>query len=107
MATIEEINDNNFNQVVLESNILVVVDFWAPWCGPCRKLTPVLEQIQSEFKEEIKVVKIDAEKTVNFVHDYNIQFYPEMLIFKNGKLVGNIDGYVKSDVIVEKVKEYL
>ncbi|MBR3604687.1 MAG: thiol reductase thioredoxin, partial [Candidatus Gastranaerophilales bacterium] len=54
MATLEELNDNSFNQAVLKSDTLVVVDFWAPWCGPCRKLAPVLEQIQSEFKDEVK-----------------------------------------------------
>ena len=60
MATIEEINDSNFAQNVLESDKLVVVDFWAQWCGPCRKLTPVIEQIQNEFQDGVKFFKIDA-----------------------------------------------
>ena len=81
MATLEEINDNNFNQMVLESNTLVVVDFWAQWCGPCRKLAPVLEQIQSEFKDEIKVYKVDADKNMNTAKEYGISSLPTVLIF--------------------------
>ena len=102
----KQIRESEFQQEVLEFEGIVLVDVFTEWCGYCHMLTPELEEAQEQLPE-LKVVKIDAEKTVNFAHDYNIQFYPEMLIFKNGKLVGNIDGYVKSDVIVEKVKEYL
>ena len=70
------------------------------------EMPETLEEAQ-EILPELKIVKIDAEKTLNFTNDYNIQFYPEMLIFKDGKLVGTIDGYVKADVIVEAIKEYM
>ena len=78
MATIEEITDNNFSQSVLESKQLVIVDFWAQWCGPCRKLTPVLEQIQNEFKNDIKVVKVDADKNINTAREYGISSLPSV-----------------------------
>lgn len=102
----KQIRESEFQNEVLEHNGIVLVDVFTEWCGYCHMLTPELEEAQ-EVLPELKVVKIDAEKCLNFAHDYNIQFYPEMLIFKNGKLVGNIDGYVKSDVIIEKIKEYM
>ena len=102
----KQIRESEFQNEVLEHNGIVLVDVFTEWCGYCHMLTPELEEAQ-EVLPELKVVKIDAEKSLNFARDYNIQFYPEMLIFKNGKLVGNIDGYVKSDVIIEKIKEYM
>lgn len=102
----KQIRESEFQNEVLEHNGIVLVDVFTEWCGYCHMLTPELEEVQ-EVLPELKVVKIDAEKSLNFARDYNIQFYPEMLIFKNGKLVGNIDGYVKSDVIIEKIKEYM
>ena len=69
-------------------------------------LTPILEEVDKEI-EELKIVKVDAERCVFVTEEYNIEFYPEMLIFKNGELVDHIDGYVPKDVIVKKVKEYL
>lgn len=100
------IRESEFQNEVLEFEGIVLVDVFTEWCGYCHMLTPELEEAE-EAIEGLKIVKIDAEKAINFAHDYNIQFYPEMLIFKNGRLVGNIDGYVKSNVIIEKVKEYM
>ena len=102
----KQIRESEFQSEVLEFEGIVIVDVFAEWCGYCHMLAPELEEAEQALPE-LKVVKIDAEKTVNFAHDYNIQFYPEMLIFKNGQLVGNIDGYVKSDVIIGKIKEYM
>lgn len=107
MATLEEINDNNFNQAVLESNTLVVVDFWAQWCGPCRKLAPVLEQIQTEFKEEIKVYKIDADKNMNTAREYGISSLPSVLIFKDGEAKEFMAGMMQKSAIVSNIKKYL
>ena len=107
MATLEELNDNNFNQVVLESDILVVADFWAPWCGPCRKLAPVLEQIQSEFRDEIKVVKIDADKNINTAKEYGISSLPSVLIFKDGEVKEFMAGMMQKSAIVSNIKKYL
>ena len=86
MANIEEINDSSFQRTVIDSNIPVVVDFWAQWCGPCRKLTPVLEQIQNEFKDSIKIVKIEADKNTASAKEYGISSLPSVLLFKNGEV---------------------
>ena len=107
MATIEEITDNNFKQNVIEQKGLVVVDFWAQWCGPCRKLTPLLEQIQNEFKEEIKVYKIDADKNINSAKEFGISSLPSVLIFKDGEVKEFMAGMMQKSAIVSNIKKYL
>ncbi|MBQ4646683.1 MAG: thioredoxin [Candidatus Gastranaerophilales bacterium] len=104
---IEEITDNNFNQNVLEQKGIVVVDFWAQWCGPCRKLTPLLEQIQNEFVEEIKIFKIDADKNINSAKEYGISSLPTILIFKNGEVKEMMAGMMQKSAIVSNIKKYL
>ena len=107
MATLEEINDNNFNQAVLEANTLVVVDFWAQWCGPCRKLAPVLEQVQSEFKDEIKIYKIDADKNMNTAREFGISSLPSVLIFKDGEVKEFMAGMMQKSAIISNIKKHL
>ncbi len=107
MAAIEEINDNNFERIVLKSEIPVVVDFWAQWCGPCRKLTPVLEQIQLEFKDDIKVVKIDADKNINTAKEYGISSLPSVLIFKDGSVKEVMAGLMPKSAIISNIKKLL
>lgn len=101
-----QILESEFQKEVKEQEGVVLVDFFTEWCGYCHMLTPILEEVDKEI-EELKIVKVDAERCVFVTEEYNIEFYPEMLIFKNGELVGHIDGYVPKDVIVKKVKEYL
>ena len=107
MATIEEITDNNFKQNVLENNEIVIVDFWAQWCGPCRKLTPLLEQIQNEFQEGVKFFKIDADKNVNSAKEYGISSLPSVLIFKDGEVKEIMAGMMQKSAIISNIKKYL
>ena len=107
MAIIEEVNDGNFKETVLEESKLVVVDFWAQWCGPCRKLTPLLEQIQNEFLNEIKVVKIDADKNINTAKEYGISSLPSVLIIKNGEVKEIMAGMMQKSAIVFNIKKYV
>lgn len=102
----KQIRESEFQTEVLEHKGIVLVDVFTEWCGYCHMLVPELEEVEEQLPE-LKIVKIDAEKTLNFTKEYNIQFYPEMLIFKDGRLVDTIDGYVKSAVIVESIKGYM
>lgn len=102
----KQIFESEFKKEVLEEQGVVLVDFFTEWCGYCHMLTPILEKVEKAIPE-LKIVKVDAEKCVYITEEYNIEFYPEMLIFKNGKLVDHIDGYVLQNVIEAKVKEYL
>ena len=99
--------DNNFNQNVLEQSGVIVVDFWAQWCGPCRKLTPLLEQIQNEFKDEIKIFKIDADKNINSAKEFGISSLPSVLIFKDGEVKEFMAGMMQKSAIVSNIKKYL
>ena len=107
MANIEEINDSSFQRTVIDSNIPVVVDFWAQWCGPCRKLTPVLEQIQNEFKDSIKIVKIEADKNTASAKEYGISSLPSVLLFKNGEVKEVMVGLMPKSTIVSNIKKLL
>ena len=107
MANIEEINDSNFQHLVLDSKSLVVVDFWAQWCGPCRKLAPVMEQIQNEFIDSIKVYKIDADKNINSAKEYGVISLPSILVFEDGIVKETMVGLMPKSAIVSNIKKYL
>ena len=107
MSNAVDINDASFEQEVLKSEQPVVVDFWAPWCGPCRKLAPVLEQLQNEFKDSIKFVKIDADKNMATAKEYGISALPSVLIFKDGVVKEVMVGLLAKSAITSNIKKYL
>lgn len=107
MANILEVKENNFEQQVLNSNKVVLIDFWAQWCGPCRKLTPILEQIQNEFLNEIKVVKIDTEENINIAKEYGVSSLPTILIMKDKEVKEMIVGMMPKSAIISNIKKYI
>ena len=86
---------------MLKENELVLVDFYADWCGPCRMLAPIIEQIENEKAGLVKVVKIDVDKETNTTKKYNIQSIPTLIIFKNGKETNQLVGYRSKKDIIE------
>ena len=107
MANIEEITDSNFKQAVLEAEVPVVVDFWAQWCGPCRKLAPVLEQIQTEFADSVKIVKLNTEEHTNTAKEYGISSLPSILVFKDGEVKESMVGMMPKSAIITNIKKHL
>jgi thioredoxin 1 len=94
-----EINENNFSQDVLASDKPVLVDFWAPWCGPCKMLATVIEEIATEYEGKAKVVKINTDENMSLSKQYQITSIPCMILFKNGDIVQRVVGFrTKNDL---------
>ena len=97
MSKINEITSSVFKSEVLESNIPVVVDFWAPWCSPCRMVAPVLEEISQKMNGKIKFVKLNTDENQKTAMDYQIMAIPSLLIFKDGQEVDRVVGFVPQE----------
>ncbi|MBW8358320.1 MAG: thioredoxin [Weeksellaceae bacterium] len=102
-----EITDSSFQEMVLNSDKPVLVDFWAVWCGPCRMLGPIIEEVAADFEGKAVVGKVDVDNNQQVSVDYGIRNIPTVLIFKNGEVVDKIVGVASKEVIAEKLSAHL
>jgi thioredoxin 1 len=105
IAYVTELNSDNFNNFIERG--LVLVDIYASWCGPCKQIAPLIDQISNEYYERLSVGKMDADQNRDTVMELSIRNIPTLLLFKNGEEVGRLVGSVSKDKIVELINENL
>ncbi len=107
MSGAAQVTDASFKQEVLESSLPVLVDFWAPWCGPCRMVAPVVDEIAQQYDGKIKVVKVNTDDNPNVASQYGIRSIPTLMIFKGGQRVDMVVGAVPKTTLASTLEKYL
>ena len=104
---VQEINIDVFDLEVIENEGLTVVDFYADWCGPCRKLGPIMEEIERELGEKVKFTKINTDDNIETAKEYQISGLPTLLVFKNGEVVERMVGLMPKSSIIKNIEKHL
>ncbi len=107
MSSASPVTDESFKDDVLESAVPVLVDFWAPWCGPCRMVAPVVDEIAEQYEGQIKVVKLNTDENPQVASQYGIRSIPTLMIFKGGQRVDMVVGAVPKTTLANTLEKYL
>lgn len=107
MSAAAPVTDSSFDQDVIKSEIPVLVDFWAPWCGPCRMVAPVVEEIAQQFDGQLKVVKVNTDENPSVASKYGIRSIPTLMIFKDGQRVDMVVGAVPKTTLANTLEKHL
>jgi len=105
--TDQHVTDSTFQQEVLESNVPVLVDFWAPWCGPCRMVAPIVQEIAEQYNGQVKVVKLNTDENPGVASQYGIRSIPTLMIFQAGQQVDRVVGAVPKTTLASKLDQYV
>ena len=107
MSAAAPVSDANFKQEVLESELPVLVDFWAPWCGPCRMVAPVVDEIAQQYDGQVKVVKVNTDESPSVASQYGIRSIPTLMVFKGGQRVDMVVGAVPKATLANTLEKYI
>nr|QCI05039.1 Thioredoxin [Callithamnion tetricum] len=105
--SISEVIDSSFHDEVIKVQGPVLVDFWAPWCGPCRMIGPIVDEIAKEYENQLKVVKINTDKNPNTATEYGIRSIPTIMIFSAGEKVDMVIGSVPKSTLITRLEKYI
>ena len=106
MSNVLAVTDANFEEEVEKAEGLTIVDFWATWCGPCRMVAPILDQLATEYQGKVKITKLDVDANIKTGSRFNVRSIPTMLFFKGGKVVDQIIGAVPRTHIEQKLQQH-
>jgi thioredoxin 1 len=107
MGKVLSVDRQTFQTEVMNASIPVLVDFWAPWCGPCRMVAPVMEELAAELTDKLKVVKINVDENADLASQYNVMSIPSIMLFKNGQVVEQMMGFMPKGTIATKIQGHL
>jgi len=102
-----KVGEQNFQEEVLNSDIPVLVDFWAEWCMPCKMVSPIIDEISEEYEGKIKVCKLNIDEAGSIASEYKVMSIPTLAIFKNGDVVSRLVGALPKDALIEKIEEVI
>ena len=106
MSAITTLNEQNFKDTVSSAAVPVLVDFWAPWCGPCKAIAPILEELSGELDGKVQITKVNVDENSAIAAEYNIRAIPTLLLFKNGSLADQFVGMVGKDDLKAKLEAH-
>jgi thioredoxin 1 len=107
MGNAVAVSEQNFDSEVIQSQVPVLVDFWAAWCAPCRAVAPTVEELAVEYKGRLKVVKLDVDENQDISIRYGVQSIPTLILFKDGKVVERLIGAYPKPIVVSKIQPHL
>jgi thioredoxin 1 len=106
MSSAKPVTDDSFEEEVIKSSLPVLVDFWAPWCGPCRMVAPIVDEIAQEYEGKLKVLKINTDENPNIASQYGIRSIPTLMIFKGGEKVDTVVGAVPKNTLSATISKH-
>jgi thioredoxin 1 len=106
-GAVKEITESQFEEEVTKSEIPVLVDFWAPWCGPCKMLGPVLEEVAAANDSRLKIVKVNVDENPDLAQKFEVMGIPSMFLFKNGDVIDSFTGAMSKQALTEKLDKYI
>ncbi|HAT59303.1 MAG TPA: thioredoxin [Opitutae bacterium] len=106
MSAITTLNEQNFKDTISSAPVPVLVDFWAPWCGPCKAIAPILEELSGELDGKVQITKVNVDENSTIAAEYNIRAIPTLLLFKNGSLAEQFVGMVGKDDLKAKLEAH-
>lgn len=107
MGEVIQLTDANFEEEVLNTSLPTLTDFWAAWCGPCKMIAPIVEQLADEYQDKLKVTKLDVDQNPTVATRFGVMSIPTLILFKNGEAVERLVGYMPKERLLERIKPHM